>query len=37
VTASTFRLTTPAGAREIDGAGAAGTGVDAADSLDVTP
>src|SRR5262245_1390708 len=37
LTASTFRLTTPAGAREIDGAGAASTGAAAADSLDVTP
>ena len=37
VTASTFRLTTPAGAREIDGAGAVCTGAAAADSLDVTP
>jgi hypothetical protein len=37
VAASTWRLTTPVGAREIDGAGAACTGAAAAASLEVTP
>jgi hypothetical protein len=36
--ASTWRLISPAGAREIDGAGAAGTvAIAAADALEVTP